>query len=111
MGSPPLLAKPIDREKLVLYLAVLKYSISGVLIREEGSSQSPIYYISKRLLEAETHYTNMEKLVYALIIVSRKLRPYFQAHKVEVRMEYPLRQILQKPKMSGRMLKWVVELR
>ncbi|XP_074346342.1 uncharacterized protein LOC141685117 [Apium graveolens] len=52
----------------------------------------------------------MEKLVYALILASRKLRPYFQAHRIEVRTAYPLRQVLHKPESSGRMLKWVVEL-
>ncbi|XP_074351754.1 uncharacterized protein LOC141690876 [Apium graveolens] len=52
----------------------------------------------------------MEKLVYALILASQKLRPYFQAHRVEVRMAYPLRQVLHKPESSGRMLKWAVEL-
>ncbi|XP_074326632.1 uncharacterized protein LOC141664574 [Apium graveolens] len=52
----------------------------------------------------------MEKLVYALIFASRKLRPYFQAHRIEVRTAYPLRQVLHKPESSGRMLKWVVEL-
>lgn len=41
----------------------------------------------------------MEKLLYAIILASRKLKPYFQAHKVEVRMAYPLRQILQKPEI------------
>ncbi|XP_074362689.1 uncharacterized protein LOC141702961 [Apium graveolens] len=52
----------------------------------------------------------MEKLVYALILASRKLRPYFQAHRVEIRTAYPLRQVLPKPESSGRMLKWTVEL-
>ncbi|XP_074375125.1 uncharacterized protein LOC141716848 [Apium graveolens] len=52
----------------------------------------------------------MEKLVYALILASRKLRPYFQAHRIEVRTAYPLRQVLHKPETSGRMLKWAVEL-
>ncbi|XP_074328327.1 uncharacterized protein LOC141666232 [Apium graveolens] len=52
----------------------------------------------------------MKKLVYALILASRKLRPYFQAHRIEVRTAYPLRQVLHKPESSGRMLKWAVEL-
>ncbi|XP_074326629.1 uncharacterized protein LOC141664572 [Apium graveolens] len=52
----------------------------------------------------------MEKLAYALILASRKLRPYFQAHRIEVRTAYLLRQVLHKPESSGRMLKWVVEL-
>ncbi|XP_074373641.1 uncharacterized protein LOC141713990 [Apium graveolens] len=63
---------------------------TAVLVREEDGQQSPVYYVSKRLHDAETRYTNMEKLVYALILASRKLRPYFQAHRVEVRTAYPL---------------------
>ncbi|XP_074346553.1 uncharacterized protein LOC141685345 [Apium graveolens] len=110
LGNPPMLSKPLDGESLILYLAVSEYSISAVLVREEDGQQSPVYYVSKRLHDAETRYTSMEKLVYALILASRKLRPYFQAHRVEVRTAYPLRQVLHKPESSGRMLKWVVEL-
>ena len=110
LGEPPLLAKPQDGETLILYLAVSVYSISAVLIKEDDDGQLPIYYVSKRLLDAETRYTSMEKLVYALIHASRKLRPYFQAHKVEVRTAYPLRQIMHKPEETGRMMKWAIEL-
>ncbi|XP_074371492.1 uncharacterized protein LOC141712443 [Apium graveolens] len=110
LGNPPMLSKPLDGESLILYLAVSEYSISAVLVREEDGQQSPVYYVSKRLHDAETRYTGMEKLVYALILASRKLRPYFQAHRIEVRMAYPLRQVLHKPESSGRMLKWAVEL-
>ncbi|XP_074342638.1 uncharacterized protein LOC141680263 [Apium graveolens] len=52
----------------------------------------------------------MEKLVYTLILAARKLRPYFQAHRIEVRTAYPLRHNLHKPESSGRMLKWAIEL-
>ncbi|XP_074336611.1 uncharacterized protein LOC141673769 [Apium graveolens] len=84
LGNPPMLSKPLDGESLVLYLAVSEYSISAVLVREEDGQQSPVYYVRKRLHDAETRYTSMEKLVYALILASRKLRPYFQAHRIEV---------------------------
>ncbi|XP_074324019.1 uncharacterized protein LOC141660940 [Apium graveolens] len=83
LGNPPILAKPSDGETLILYLAVSEYSVSAVLVKEETSHQWPMYYVSKRLLDAETRYTNMEKLVYALILAARKLRPYFQAHRIE----------------------------
>ncbi|XP_074327466.1 uncharacterized protein LOC141665378 [Apium graveolens] len=96
-----MLSKPLDGESLILYLAVSEYWISAVLVREEDGQQSPVYYVSKRLHDAETRYTSMEKLVYALILASRKLRPYFQAHRVEVRTAYPLRQVLHKPESSA----------
>ena len=52
----------------------------------------------------------MEKLILALVTTSRKLLPYFQAHTVEVPTEYPMKQILYKPKTSRRILKWAIEL-
>ena len=52
----------------------------------------------------------MEKLILALVTTSRKLRPYFQVHTVEVPTEYPMKQILHKPKTSGRIIKWAIEL-
>ena len=52
----------------------------------------------------------MEKLILALVTVSRKLRPYFQAHTIEVLTEYPMKQVLHKPEVFGRLMKWAVEL-
>lgn len=70
----------------------------------------PVYYISKILLAAETCYPNMEKLALVLMIVSRKMRPYFQVDTVEVLTNFPLRQVLQKRDAFRRLLKWAVEL-
>ena len=52
----------------------------------------------------------MEKLILALVTTSRKLRPYFQDHTVEVPTEYPMKQILHKQETSGRLTKWAIEL-
>ena len=52
----------------------------------------------------------MEKLILVLVTTSRKLRPYFQAHTIEVPTEYPMKQILHKPETSGRLIKWAIEL-
>ena len=93
LGKPPLLSKP-DGEPLFLYLAVSKYTISGALIREEEKVQWPVYYISKRLVDAETRYPEMEKLALALVVASRKLRLYFHSHTIWVLTNYPLRQVL-----------------
>ena len=45
-----------------------------------------------------------------LVTVERKLRSYFQAHMVIVYTDCPLKLILQKPELSGRLTKWAVEL-
>ena len=52
----------------------------------------------------------MEKLILALVTAARKLRPYFQAHIIEVPTEYPMKQVLHKPEVSGRLMKWAIEL-
>ena len=52
----------------------------------------------------------MEKLILTLVNTSRKLRPYFQAHTVEVPTEYPMKRILHKLETSGRLIKWAIEL-
>ena len=52
----------------------------------------------------------MEKLILALVTAARKLRPYFQAHTIEVPTEYPMKQVLHKPETLGRLMKWAIEL-
>ena len=58
---------------LFLYLAVLDVAISGVLVREEGGRQKPVFYTNKMLLDAEMRYSTMKKMVLALVTVKKKL--------------------------------------
>ena len=66
--------------------------------------------MTKRLIDAETRYPELEKLALTLVVASRKLRPYFHTHLIEVLTNYPLLQVLQKSEASGRLLKWAIEL-
>lgn len=59
---------------------------------------------------AEIRYSILEKLAYAVILASRRLRQYFQAHLVTVSTMHPLLRILHKPDISGQLTKWVVKL-
>ncbi|XP_074324316.1 uncharacterized protein LOC141661230 [Apium graveolens] len=110
MTEAPLLAKPSPEDTLYLYLAVSEQAVSAVLIKKEQKLQKPVYYVSKVLHEAELNYSTTEKYALALITASRKLRPYFQAHKIEVLTDQPLRNILHSLKASGRIIKWAIEL-
>jgi hypothetical protein len=55
-------------------------------------------------------YLEVHKLLYAVLIASRKLRHYFQAHKISVVTSYPLKDVLHIPNATGNIAKWVVEL-
>ena len=90
----PVLAKPKAREDLMLYLSVSKHTVSDVLVRDEGTAQTPIYYISKALQDMETRYPEIEKLVLSLVVAAKKVRPYFQAHMILVPTSHPLRHVL-----------------
>ncbi|KAM1397805.1 hypothetical protein ACFX2I_015342 [Malus domestica] len=105
-----LLSKPEVGDTLIIYLSVSASAVSSVLIRNDGNVERPIYYASKTLQDAETQYSNIEKLALALVMSARKLRPYFQAHSIIVLTNYPLRQILQSPNTFGRMIKWAITL-
>ncbi|CAL9019523.1 unnamed protein product [Prunus brigantina] len=110
MSKAPLLSKPLPGEVLLLYLSVSNTAVSSVLIRKPEKVELPIFYVSKALQSAELRYPPLEQLALALVVSARRLRPYFQAHEITVLTNQPLRQVLQKPETSGRLVKWAIEL-
>ena len=91
-------------EELFLYLTVTPHAVSSTLIRKEGKVQKPVYYTSKALREAEGRYPLIEKLAFALIMASRKLRHYFQAHVINVMIDHPLKKAMNKLEAAGRLI-------
>lgn len=61
-----------------------------------------MYYASRAFLDPKTRYMQLDKLALALVMASRKLKPYFQAHLIVVVNVFPLKVILLKPDISGR---------
>ena len=46
----------------------------------------------------------MEKMAFTLIIASKKLRHYFQAHVINVLMDHPLKKAMSKLEAAGRLI-------
>ena len=109
LSSPPLLSPSQQGKKLFLYLAISPAAVSEALIREEDKVQKPIYYASRAFRGVEKRYPPMEKLAFALVMATRKLKLYFQAHTVIVLTE-PLRQAMSNPEATGRLALWAIEL-
>jgi hypothetical protein len=124
--SLPILVAPEPREPLYLYIAAVAEAVSMVLVVErttqigkepEGSGpvtvvrtvQRPVYYVSEVLHEAKDRYLETHKPLYAMIVASRKLRHYFQAHRVVVVTSFPLRAILHNSNATGNIAKWAAE--
>ena len=66
----PTLTAPLPKEELTLYLSATDKAIGAVLLVDRKGVQTPIYYVSRVLTDAETRYTTMEKLVLALVNAS-----------------------------------------
>ena len=66
--------------------------------------QKPVYYTSRALKGAEGRYPLMEKLAFALITTSRKLRHYFQAHIITVMIDHPLKKAMNKLEAAGQLI-------
>ena len=110
LSSPPLLSPSQTGEELFLYLVVSASAISSALICDEERIQKLVYYTSRALRGAKERYFNMEKLTFTLLIASRKLRPYFQAHSIIVLTDYLLRKAMNKPDAAGRLVQWSIEM-
>ncbi|XP_034711358.1 uncharacterized protein LOC117933893 [Vitis riparia] len=111
LSQPPILSSPQPGKRLYMYLVVTDWAVSAVLLRSlSPRDQRPVYFISKALADAETRYSRMEQTALVLRTAAQKLRPYFQAHPITVLTNQPLRNILHKPDITGRMLQWAIEL-
>lgn len=54
---------------------------------------------------------DVEKHLYTLVVVTHKLRSYFHAHTITIITNEQLKHFLQNPDLSGRLVKWAIELR
>ncbi|GKB91087.1 reverse transcriptase domain-containing protein [Tanacetum coccineum] len=88
-----------------------KSAESAVLMTERGTVQTPVYFISRALQGPELNYTPTEKLVLSLVFAAKRLRRYFQAHPIAVITDQPIKQIISRPDVAGRLQKWSVMLR
>ncbi|KAA0042068.1 uncharacterized protein E5676_scaffold306G003230 [Cucumis melo var. makuwa] len=89
-----------------------KRSIDALLTQEkEKGKERALYYLSKTLVGAKVNYSPIEKMCLALFFAIDKLRDYMQAFTVHLVVKAdPIKYVLSRPIISGRLAKWVVLL-
>ena len=110
LSLPPILSSPLPEEDFFVYLAVSEVAVSTVLFREKNKKQRPVFYVSRTLLDTETRYSAVEKMVLALVNAKKKLRHYFETHPIIVITDFPIKHILSKPDLSSKLTKWAIDL-
>nr|GEU96253.1 reverse transcriptase domain-containing protein [Tanacetum cinerariifolium] len=110
LSELPLLVTPKPKEELIVYMFASYGAISAVLMNERGTVQTPVYFVSRALQGPELNYTPMETLVLSLVFAAKRLRRYFQAHPVAVITDQPIKPIMSRPDVAGRLQKQSVML-
>nr|GEV75369.1 reverse transcriptase domain-containing protein [Tanacetum cinerariifolium] len=110
LSELPLLVAPKPKEELIVYLSASYEDISAVLMTDRGMVQMPVYFVIRALQGPELIYTPMEKLVLSLVFATKRLKRYFQAHPIAVITDQPIKQIMSRPDVAGRLQKWSVML-
>jgi hypothetical protein len=70
-----------------------------------------VYYISRTLNGYEINYTSIEKACLVVVFATQQLRHYMLTHTIKLIAKIdPLKYILSKDNLTGRLEKWVMML-
>jgi ribonuclease HI len=109
-----ILTPPSPGAPLLLYVVASHFAVSAALVQEkldgQVKKQAPVYFVSEVLSLSKKNYIELEKVLYAVLMASRKLRHYFQAYRIIVPSSQPLKDIMRNRETQGRIEKWAAEL-
>jgi hypothetical protein len=92
------LCPPEPKSSLLMYLSTSNSAVSAVLVQEkeeEGKfKQILVYFALEALSRSKLFYSELEKIAYAVVMAARKLRHYFEGHRIRVITHQPLNDLL-----------------
>jgi hypothetical protein len=111
MARPPVLVPPQWNRLFYNYLSVGDTSIASVVVQVYDSKQKVVFYLSRRMLDMETRYHEMEKLCLYLFFTCTKLRHILLfAEVIVIYKSGIIKNMMSAPVLKGRLEKWMFTL-
>ena len=108
------MTSPNPEEALLLYTSASQTAVSAALVVkrtvEVRQKQLAVYFASEALSSSKLFYSELEKIAYAVVMASRKLRHYFEGHKIVAITDQPLHDLFHNREASARISKWASKL-
>jgi hypothetical protein len=111
LARPPMLVPPQRDMPFYIYLLVGDTSIASVVVQVYDRKEKVVFYLSRRMLDTETRYHEMEKLCLCLVFACTKLRHILLFVKIIVICKSDMmKHMLSAPMLKGRHRKWMFAL-
>ncbi|CAN6453712.1 unnamed protein product [Victoria cruziana] len=111
LSSVPILRVPDWSLPFEIMCNALDFAIGAILGQRVEKKPVVIYYASKTLVDAQIHYTTIEKKLLAVVFALEKFRSYILGSRVVVYTDHaPLKYLLSKKDSKLRLIRWILLL-
>jgi hypothetical protein len=105
------LVPPQQDKPFYVYLSVGDTSIASVVIHVHDGKERVVFYLSRRMVDAETRYPDIEKLCLCLFFTCTKLHHLLlSAETIVICKSDIIQHMLSAPVLKGRLGKWMFAL-